>query len=291
MNERDGFIDGVPCWIDLAVPDAEAATAFYGEVLGWEFEDVMAPGAPGHYFYARKDGLLVGGIASAGPDEATPPTWATAVWVDDADATVGRVTDAGGTVAVAPQAVGDSGRFAGCVDPSGARFSLWEPGTNRGVQLVNADGAWNFSDLHTDDPVRAAAFYGAVFGWQVGEPHEMMGGTSWISLPGYGDFLAVRDPEIRQRQEAQGASGFVDVVASLAPLGAERVAAGTGPHWAVSFGIDDADGTAERAAARGGTVLAGPADLGVVRATTIRDPQGGVFVVQEYHPERMATSG
>ena len=30
---------GTPCWVDAAVPDVEAATAFYGPVLGWTFHD------------------------------------------------------------------------------------------------------------------------------------------------------------------------------------------------------------------------------------------------------------
>ena len=35
-------------------------------------------------------------------------------------------------------------------------------------------------------------------------------------------------------------------------------------------------------------MLAEPTDIGVVRTTTIRDPQGAVFVAHSYHPERMA---
>jgi hypothetical protein len=34
MLERDGFPPGVPCWVDTAQPDPEAAAAFYGALFG-----------------------------------------------------------------------------------------------------------------------------------------------------------------------------------------------------------------------------------------------------------------
>ena len=46
MPERDGYIPGVPCWIDTSQPDPEAAVDFYRGLFGWEFEDVMPPGSP-----------------------------------------------------------------------------------------------------------------------------------------------------------------------------------------------------------------------------------------------------
>ena len=30
MPERDGYIPGVPCWVDTSHPDPEAAARFYG---------------------------------------------------------------------------------------------------------------------------------------------------------------------------------------------------------------------------------------------------------------------
>ena len=53
MPERDGYIPGVPCWVDTSQPDPEAAVDFYSGLFGWDFEDVMPPGAPGKYFIAR----------------------------------------------------------------------------------------------------------------------------------------------------------------------------------------------------------------------------------------------
>ncbi len=35
MAERDGYIPGVPSWIDTQHPDPEAAAVFYAQLFGW----------------------------------------------------------------------------------------------------------------------------------------------------------------------------------------------------------------------------------------------------------------
>ena len=64
MPERDGYIPGVPCWVDTSQPDPEAAVDFYGGLFGWEFEDVMPPGSAGKYFIARLRGGDVAAVGS-----------------------------------------------------------------------------------------------------------------------------------------------------------------------------------------------------------------------------------
>ena len=64
MSEQDRYIQGVPCWVDTAHPDPDAAAAFYGELFGWQLEDVMPPDAPGSYYTARLDGGDVAAISS-----------------------------------------------------------------------------------------------------------------------------------------------------------------------------------------------------------------------------------
>ena len=71
MPERDGYIPGVPCWVDTSQPDPQAALAFYGGLFGWEFEDSMPPEAPGNYFMARLRGGDVAAVSSQ--PEGAPP--------------------------------------------------------------------------------------------------------------------------------------------------------------------------------------------------------------------------
>src|SRR5690242_12056476 len=64
MTERDRYIPGVPCWVDTSQPDPEAAVQFYNGLFGWEFEDVMPPGADGSYYIGRIRGGDVAAVGS-----------------------------------------------------------------------------------------------------------------------------------------------------------------------------------------------------------------------------------
>jgi uncharacterized protein len=282
MPERDGYIPGVPCWLDTSQPDPEAALDFYRELFGWEFEDVLPPDSPGKYFIARirgRDVAAVGSIPEGAPSEAM---WNTYIWVESVDETASKVRDAGGSVVTEPFDVMGSGRMAVFSDPEGAVFCVWQANEHKGAQIVNEHGSLNFNDLNTRDPEGAKRFYGAVFGWTT---LQLPGGFEMWTLPGYGDYLEREvNPDIRKlTEEAGGPTGFEDVVASIVPLGDDRP--DTPPHWGVTFAVDNADTIAEKAAALGGKVILPPMDAPWVRMTVIADPQGAIFTASKYAPE------
>jgi predicted enzyme related to lactoylglutathione lyase len=203
--ERDGYPPGVPCWVDTGQPDPEAAVAFYGALFGWTFEDRMPPDAGGRYLVAKLRGLDVAGVGSR-PHEASPtPVWNTYVCVDSADATAAKVKEAGGSVLMEPFDVLDAGRMAVFSDPSGAVFSVWQANQHKGAQLVNEPGAWNWSDLNTRDLEGSKRFYAAVFGWEVDTVNFGEFEGTILRLPGYADFLELRDPDLRRRHAELGA--------------------------------------------------------------------------------------
>jgi predicted enzyme related to lactoylglutathione lyase len=278
MADRDGYIPGVPCWIDTSQPDPEAAAAFYGGLFGWEFEDVMPPGVGGPYLVGRIRGGDVA-AATAAPEGVSAATWNTYVFVESAAETAAKAREAGGSVLMEPfDVAGDVGRMAVLADPEGAVFCLWEPGTFQGARIVNEHGSLNFNGLNTRDPEAAKAFYGAVFGWGT---MPMGGGAEAWTLPGYGDHLELGNPELREQMAAVGApAGFEDVVASLVPIGPDRpdVAA----HWDVTFAVDDADAIAAKAFELGGKVVVPPVDAPWVRMTVIADPQGATFTASTF---------
>jgi uncharacterized protein len=280
MSDHDRYIPGVPCWVDTSQPDPEAATAFYGGLFGWEFEQVMPPGAPGRYYVGRLRDGSVAAVGSQPEGAAEAPTWDTYVRVQDADATAAKVRAAGGTVVQEPYDVGPFGRTAVFADPAGARFCVWQAGEHRGADVVNEHGALNFNNLNTWDVEGAKAFYGAVFGW------ELLGvgdGSMW-ALAAYGDFLEQRRPGMREEMAAVGApERFEDVVASLVRIPDDD--GGTPAYWGVTFGVDDADAIAARAAELGGQVLVAPFDAPWVRTTVLRDPQGATFTATKFVPE------
>ena len=277
MPDRDGYIAGVPCWIDTTQPDPGAAAEFYGGLFGWELAETMPADAPGNYLQARLNGGLVAAISSQPGSEAAAAVWNTYIWVESADETAAKVREAGGTVLTEPFDIFDSGRMAWLADPEGAAFGVWQPNQHRGATVVNEPGSLNFNGLHTRDPDAAQAFYGAVFGW------ELLPMGMW-ALPAYGDHLEALNPGTRERtRELGGPTRFEEVVAALTPIPDDQP--DTAAHWDVTFGIADADAIAERAAALGGTVLVPPFDAPWIRGTVIRDPQGATFNANQFVPE------
>ena len=281
MAQRDGYIPGVPCWVDTSQPDPEAAVDFYSGVFGWEFEDVMPAGSEGKYFIARLNGGDVAAVGSI--RESAPPTamWNTYVWVDSADETASKVRDAGGGVVMEPFDVMDFGRIAVFTDPEGAAFCVWQAKEHKGAKVVNEPGSLNFNDLNTRDVDGAKSFYGSVFGW---ETLELEGGFRMWTLPGYGDFLERGDPDLRKRvADFDGPTGFEDVVASINSIADDQP--DVPAHWGVTFAVDDADATAKKAGELGGNVVVPPFDAPWVRMTVITDPQGATFVASKFVPE------
>jgi uncharacterized protein len=267
---RDGYLDGVPCFVDTTQPDVEAAQRFYGGLFGWDFEERM----PG-YWMATLDGLDVAGMAKQ-PHAA----WNTYIQVASADRATADALQLGAQVLVPPFDVGEAGRMSVIADPTGATFRTWEPRGHHGAQLVNAPGTWNWSDLHTPDPSLVEPFYRALFGWE--ETAVSFGESSAImwKQPGYGDLLEARNPGTRRMHEDAGApEGFTDAIGWLIE--------DDGPsRWTVSFSVGDTDACAARAAELGGEVVVPPYDAGPVRAAEISDPQGLRFAIGYYDSGR-----
>jgi hypothetical protein len=110
------------------------------------------------------------------------------------------------------------------------------------------------------------------------------GGAEMWTLPGYGDHLERDNPDLRKQvAESGGPKGFEDVVASIIPIADDQP--DTPAHWSVTFGVDDADATAARAAELGGKVIAPPFDAPWVRMTVIADPQGATLIASKFVPE------
>jgi uncharacterized protein len=281
MPERNGYIPGVPCWVDTSQPDPEAAVSFYSGLFGWEFEDVMPPGSEGKYEIARLRGGDVAAVGSI-PEGAPPMAmWNTYVWVESADETASKVRDAGGSVAMEPFDVMDAGRMAVFMDPEGAAFCVWQAKEHRGSQIVNEHGSVNFNNLNTRNLEDARPFYGSVFGWQT---LPLGGGAEMWTLPGYGDHLERDNPDLRKQMAGAGApAGFEDVVAGINQIPDDQP--DTPAHWSVTFAVDDADAIAAKATELGGRVVVPPFDAPWVRMAVISDPQGATFIASKFVPE------
>jgi predicted enzyme related to lactoylglutathione lyase len=262
MSERDGFEPGVPCWIASVHPDPEGAVDFYTELFGWEAANTMPPDSPGRYYVCTLRGRDVAAIGSEhGGGTPSVAAWGTYIWVENADDAARKVTDAGGRIVTKPFDL-DAGRLGVVADPAGAVFSVWQPRTHRGAQVVNEPGAWSMSAINTPDPDGAKAFYGAVFGWESSAMDEQI--SMW-HLPG---FVGGEPQQPVPR----------DVVAVMVAV---SDAAEVPPHWSVDFWVGDLDATVETTTRLGGAVIVPPYDIPGTPLTqaVIADPQGATLSV------------
>ncbi|OBB77265.1 VOC family protein [Mycobacterium sp. 852014-52144_SCH5372336] len=112
----NGTGPGELSYITYQVPDSAAFKAFYSRVLFWTFE----PGRVDDGWGVRETHPM-SGVAGGTTDAVTVPMWT----VDDIDAAVARVREAGGTVIDEPSQQ-SYGKSALCTDDQSTRFYLGE---------------------------------------------------------------------------------------------------------------------------------------------------------------------
>jgi len=110
-------------WHELNAGNGERAFAFYSGLFGWTKAETMDMGPLGTYQLFATGGNPVGGMMTKTAD--TPaPYWLYYFVVDDIDAAMKRVADAGGRVIFGPQEVPGGAWIVQCTDPQGAMFAL-----------------------------------------------------------------------------------------------------------------------------------------------------------------------
>ena len=247
MSERTSYEPGTPSWVDLSTSDPAAAKEFYGGLFGWEAADAGSVEETGGYAMFTLRGKQVAGVSPL-MDPNQPQVWSTYISTDDADAAVARARDAGAQVIVEPMDVMDAGRMAFVAHPAGGFVGMWQPGNHIGAQLINEPGSLTWNQLHTRDRDGAAAFYGAVFGWTLGD----FGGMGVWNLG------------------ENGIGGIMD----MPPGTPDEVP----PFWITIFSVADADESVAKATELGGAVVSPPTDLeGIGRFALLTDPQGVYF--------------
>jgi len=134
MPEVAVYAPGTVSWVDLASKDLEKSKAFYSKLFGWQAQTIEDPQAGGYTMF-----LINGKQASAlGPnqDEQQPPSaWSIYFATEDAKKTAQAVKDAGGKVIAEPMDVMGQGVMAVFQDPTGAFFSVWQPGIHKGFEV------------------------------------------------------------------------------------------------------------------------------------------------------------
>lgn len=253
------FAPGSPCWLDLGTPDVSATAAFYRAVLGWDYESMEGEDMEGGMF--RKDGKIVAGLGKL-TEEGARSAWMIYFSVADADAATRAVEGAGGTVRVAPMDLDEWGRMAQYSDPLGGQFAVWQPGTDKGVELVDEPGSMSWTELYTSDAAAAKEFYGGVFGWWYSD----------MELPGGEGTYSLITPAGLPKERMHG--GVMEMPAEYLALTNGR------PYWHPVFAVTDCDAAVAKVTENGGSVQMGPEDSeGVGRLAVCLDPSNADFVV------------
>ncbi|MFI7059706.1 VOC family protein [Kribbella sp. NPDC050124] len=240
---------GTPAWVDLAADDPVAATASYGELLGWTFD---RPGDR-EYWLCALDGRDVGGIGSKRIGEL-PSRWTTYLATDQLERTLASLVAHGGRVEQGPYEIDEHGRLAIASDPGGARFGLWEASGHSGTSRRTDPGSLVWSEALSRDFEEAKAFYVAVFGYEA----EEIGGDG----PRYAALYAGGRP-----------------VAGVAELHPDLPAGSLPPQWLPIFSTTSTDVAVATVCAGDGRVVCAPFDTDFGRMAILADAESAPFAV------------
>jgi predicted enzyme related to lactoylglutathione lyase len=241
----------------LVTPDLAVARRFYGGLLGWTFRDLQL-GRTG-YVEASADGHPVAGLIQrerpAG--DRLQPAWLTFISVRDVDAARAVAVEKGARVLFEPRDVPGRGRQAVLADPQGAVFAVLASSAGDPPDELPELGEWIWSSLSTVDPDADAAFYQALFDYQVFELQADAGAQH---------LLLASDDLAR---------------ASVSTLPVEARQAH--PRWLSYVRVEDVAWKAALAVSLGGRVLVEPRlDRHGGKVAVVADPLGAPFGLLEW---------
>ncbi len=116
---------GHAVWNELTASDPAAAVHFYGSVLGIRQEGAMPMGPLGDYAFLHSGPDAIGAVMPV--LEGGEPGWLVYFAVDDIDAAVARVRDAGGTILAGPDEIPGGAFSVVAADDQAIRFGLVGP--------------------------------------------------------------------------------------------------------------------------------------------------------------------
>ncbi|HEX6115611.1 MAG TPA: VOC family protein [Solirubrobacterales bacterium] len=251
MGKRTEYEPGTFSYVELSTGDPGAAKAFYGELLGWDFEDTQLPeeAGGGTYTTCKVQGDTAAAIFQG--DGSLPPHWNNYVTVASADDAAAKAKELGGQVMMEPFDVMTFGRMAAIADPTGAAFNAWEPRDSVGAERVNDPGCLTWNELQTTDVDAAVGFYEGLFGWGT-EEMDTQGGPRYV-------IAKVGERSNGGVMEAQG---------------------GMPSAWIPYFTVESRDAAADKGVERGATEFV-RLELPAGNIAMLADPQGAAFALFE----------
>ena len=242
--------------LELITPDLGSSRSFYSQLFGWSFRDVPLRSVT--YAEASLDSVPVAGfLQKERPAGGRPPAWLAFFAVPDVDAAVRSATERGATLLFGPRTFADRGREAVLSDAQGAVFGLLSSSSGDPPDYLATPGEWIWSSLITTDPDSAAAFYQAVFGY-----------------------------EVHQLAASEGAQHLLFASRNYARASVNslpRTSSDARPHWINYVRVVDAEQSAAKAQALGGRLLVPPRpDRQGGKLAVVADTIGAAFGLLEW---------
>ena len=252
MAQIDQHAPGSFCWIELATSDQNAGKQFYGSLFGWTANDF--PMGPGEFYtmfqIEGRDAAAAYTLNAQMRAQGVPPHWMLYIATASADETASKAAQFGGKAIAGPFDVMDFGRMAVIQDPTGARFSVWEPKTHKGTRIGGVPGTMCWAELSTPDQAAVTPFYKGVFGWDFPP-----GQDGYLHIKNGEEFIGGISPEAHRNPNVP-------------------------PHWMTYFTVTDCDASAAKAKDSGANIYMGPMTFEKIgRIAVLADPQGAVFAL------------
>lgn len=258
MADRSGsFI-----WYELMTTDPDAASAFYGPLMGWTITAHSSPEAGGmdYRMIQRSDGGMAGGVLKLTEDmksHGARPCWMPYLQVADVDAEVSAIEKEGGRVLM-PAMDLDVGRIAMLADPQGIPIYIMKPIPPEGKEDAASDVfsetetqrvRWN--ELASPDQAASMDFYARHFGFEFNEKMSMGEMGDYWFIHHHGTRLGAISPPMNEQQPTM---------------------------WLFYFGVPSIAEAKARLEAGGGQVMMGPMEVpGGDWIVIASDPQGAAF--------------
>jgi predicted enzyme related to lactoylglutathione lyase len=245
-------------WTDLVTPDVVAAKKFYGALFGWTFRDIST--GERDYAIAYSAGEPIAGIIERPirPGEQRQPYWLIFISVKDVGRAQQAVLAHGGKVLAPARMYRERGPQAVFADPQGAVFAVLQSKSGDPRDELADPGEWIWSSLLSHDANAEAAFYQALFGYQVFDP---------------------RDDD----QDAEHLMLADDHYARASCNALPATQMGLHSHWLHFVRVLDAKDAAARVESMGGKVLVAPhEDRHGGMVAVVADPAGAPFGLLEW---------
>jgi len=239
-------------WYELMTSDTQAAGKFYSDVVGWTTQEM--PGGDGPPYTT----FNIGNVGMAGMLNIPGHTaWIGYISVEDVDAHIEKIVEAGGKLWRPATDIPGMLRFAVMSDPQGAAIVVFTPNPNMPSPqrpAAPAPGTIGWHELYTTDLDGGFDFYSKLFGWTKLSDMDM-GPMGLYRLFDEGD------------HKEMGSGGMMNKAPQI-PVSC----------WTFYFSVDSIKAAVNRVESGGGKVINGPMQVpGGGWIIQGQDPQGAMF--------------